>query len=47
MLYRLAIILFILWAIGFFFRIASGLIHTLLIVAIILVIVRLLMGKNA
>ncbi|MFC5628817.1 lmo0937 family membrane protein [Aliibacillus thermotolerans] len=37
MLTRLAIILFILWAIGFFFGIAGGLIHTLFIVAIVLV----------
>jgi hypothetical protein len=46
LLYFLAVILLIGWAIGFFAFSAGGLIHVLLIVAIIAVLVRIIQGKR-
>jgi len=47
LLYILAIILIIIWALGFFaFHIAGGLIHILLIIAIIAIVLRILQGKS-
>jgi hypothetical protein len=47
MLITLAIILLILWALGFLaFHITSGLIHILLVVAIIVIIIRLITGRR-
>ena len=48
MLWALAIILLILWAGGFLvFHVASGLIHLLLVIAVIVVLVRLFTGRRA
>lgn len=47
MLYTIAVILLVLWALGFIgFNIAGGLIHALLVIAIVLVIIRLIRGEN-
>lgn len=47
MIWIVAIILFILWVLGFaVFHLAGGLIHLLLIVAAIVVIVRLMTGRR-
>jgi len=47
MLYTIVVILVILWALGFFaFSIGGGLIHTLLVIALILFIVRLIQGRR-
>lgn len=46
MLWTLAVILFILWILGFSFHIAGGLIHILLVVAIIVVLIRLITGRR-
>jgi len=46
LLYVLAIILVIGWAIGFFAFSAGGLIHVLLVVAIIAVLFRLIQGRR-
>jgi hypothetical protein len=47
MLLTLAIILIILWALGFFaFHVAGGLIHLLLVIALIVVVVRLVTGRR-
>jgi hypothetical protein len=47
MLWTIAVILFILWLLGFFaFHIAGGLIHILLVIAIIIVIFRLISGRR-
>jgi len=46
LLYVLAVILLIGWAVGFFAFSAGGLIHVLLVVAIIAVLVRLIQGKR-
>lgn len=46
MLFSLAIILLILWVLGFsFFHVAGALIHALLVIAIIVVLVRIIRGK--
>jgi hypothetical protein len=47
MLFTLAIVLLILWALGFFaFHVAGGLIHLLLVVAIIVVLYRVITGRR-
>ncbi len=47
MLWTIAVILFILWLLGFaVFHVAGGLIHLLLVLAIIVVIFRLLTGRK-
>ena len=48
MLMGIAIVLFILWALGFFaFHVAGSLIHLLLVVAVIVIVVNLLRGRGA
>ncbi len=42
MLWTIIVILFILWLLGFSLHVAGGLIHLLLIVAVILIVVNLL-----
>jgi len=46
LLYTLAIILVILWAIGFFAYSAGAIIHLLLVIAVIAVLLRLIQGKK-
>ncbi|TDP60925.1 lmo0937 family membrane protein [Flavobacterium dankookense] len=46
LLYTVAIVLVILWAIGFFAYSATGIIHILLIIAAIAVILRLIQGRK-
>jgi len=47
MLWTLAIVLFVLWALGFLaFHVGGGLIHLLLVVALIVVVVRLVQGRR-
>lgn len=44
----LAIILLVLWALGFFaFHVAGGLIHLLLVVALVVFVVNLVRGRSA
>jgi hypothetical protein len=45
-LYIIAVILIIAWAIGFVGYSAGGLIHVLLVIAVIAVIVKLLQGRR-
>ncbi|MCD2323928.1 lmo0937 family membrane protein [Sphingomonas sp. IC-56] len=48
MLWTLAIILLVLWALGFLaFHVAGGLIHILLVVAIIVGLIQLFSGRRA
>ncbi|MGZ5515137.1 MAG: lmo0937 family membrane protein [Candidatus Aminicenantales bacterium] len=48
MLETIIIILVILWALGFFaFHVSSGLIHLLLVIAVVVLIIRLLQGRRA
>jgi hypothetical protein len=47
MLLTLAVILIILWALGFLaFHVASGLIHLLLVIALIVIVARLVTGRK-
>jgi hypothetical protein len=47
MLGTILIVLVILWALGFFaFHIGGGLIHALLVIALVILIIRLLQGKK-
>ena len=48
MLYTIAVVLLVLWLLGFFaFHVGSGLIHILLVVAVIMVIINLVQGRKA
>jgi tryptophan-rich sensory protein len=45
-LYILAVVLVVAWAIGFFGFSAGGLIHVLLVIALIAVLVRIIQGRR-
>jgi hypothetical protein len=45
-LYLVAVILIILWAVGFLGYHAGGIIHVLLVIAVIAVILRVIQGKR-
>jgi hypothetical protein len=47
MLWTIAVILLILWLAGFAFHVAGGLIHILLVIAVIVVVIKLLTGRSA
>jgi len=46
LLYIIAVILFVAWAIGYFAFSAGSIIHILLVIAIIVIILRLIQGKK-
>jgi hypothetical protein len=46
LLYTIAVILVIFWAIGFFAYSAGSIIHILLVLAIVAVLFRLIQGRN-
>jgi Family of unknown function (DUF5670) len=46
LLYIVAVVLIIAWAIGYFGYAAGGLIHILLVIAIIAIIVRVIQGRR-
>ncbi|HEY4307705.1 MAG TPA: lmo0937 family membrane protein [Gemmatimonadaceae bacterium] len=47
MLYTIAVVLVILWALGFLaFHVGGGLIHLLLVIAIIVVLLRVIQGRR-
>ena len=46
MLWTIVVILVILWLLGFSLHIAGGLIHILLVIAVIVVLVKLFTGRN-
>jgi hypothetical protein len=46
LLYTLAVILVIFWAIGFFAYSAGSIIHILLVIALIAVILRIIQGRK-
>ena len=47
MLWTIVVILLVMWLLGFSFHIAGGLIHLLLIVALVVVVVNLVSGRRA
>ena len=47
MLWTIAVILLVLWLLGFFvFPVAGGLIHLLLVIAVIVIVYRLVTGRR-
>jgi hypothetical protein len=46
LLYVIAVVLVIGWLLGFFFLNAGGLIHILLVIAVIAILLRIINGKN-
>ena len=46
MLWTIVVILAILWLLGFTMNVAGGLIHALLVIALIVVVVQLLQGRK-
>ncbi|ESU20987.1 hypothetical protein FCR2A7T_07590 [Flavobacterium cauense R2A-7] len=46
LLYMVAIVLVILWALGFFVYSAGNLIHILLVIAVIAILLRIIKGKE-
>jgi hypothetical protein len=48
MLWTIAVILLVLWLLGFFaFHVGGGLIHALLVIAVIVVLFNLISGRRA
>lgn len=47
LLWTIIVVLFVLWLLGFAMHIAGGLIHLLLIVALVLIVVNLLTGRRS
>jgi hypothetical protein len=48
MLYTIAVVLLVLWLLGFFaFHVGSGLIHILLVIAVIMVLINIIQGRRA
>lgn len=46
MLWTIAIIILILWLLGFSLNVAGGLIHLLLVIALIVIVVQFLRGRS-
>ena len=46
MLWTIVVVLLILWLLGFTLNVAGGLIHALLVIALVVVVVRLLSGRR-
>lgn len=46
MLWTIFVILVVLWLLGFSFHIAGGLIHILLVVAVVVLIINLISGRR-
>jgi hypothetical protein len=46
MLWTIAVILLILWLLGFTMHVAGGLIHILLVIALVVVVVQFLSGRR-
>jgi hypothetical protein len=46
MLWTIVVLLLILWLLGFTMHVAGGLIHILLVIALIVIVLRLLSGRR-
>ncbi len=46
MLWTIAVVLVILWLLGFSLHVAGGLIHVLLVIALIMIVVNLVSGRR-
>jgi hypothetical protein len=47
MLWTLFVVLLVLWLLGFSLHVAGGLIHLLLVVALVVLVINLLSGRSA
>jgi len=47
MLWTIFVILLVMWALGFGFHIAGGLIHILLVVALVVLVINLVSGRRS
>jgi hypothetical protein len=47
MLWTVFVILLILWLLGFSFHIAGGVIHLLLVIAVVVLVINLITGRRA
>jgi len=47
MLWTIFVILLVLWLLGFSFHIAGGLIHILLVIALIILVINLITGRRS
>jgi len=47
MLWTIAVILFVLWLLGFSFHIGGSLIHILIVIAVIVIIYNLIAGRRS
>jgi hypothetical protein len=46
MLWTIVVLLLILWLLGFTMNVAGGLVHVLLVVALVVIVLRLLSGRR-
>jgi len=46
MLWTILVILLLMWALGFTFHVAGGLIHLILVVALVVLVLQLLTGRR-
>jgi hypothetical protein len=46
MLWTIVVILLILWALGFGLHVGGGIIHLLLVIALVVVVIRLIQGRR-
>jgi hypothetical protein len=46
MLWTIVVLLLILWLLGFTLHVAGGLIHILLVIALVVIVIRLLSGER-
>lgn len=46
MLWTILVILLVLWALGFTFQIAGGLVHLILVVALVVLVLQLVTGRR-
>jgi len=47
MLWMIFVVILVLWLLGFSFHIAGGLIHLLLVIAVIVLVINLVSGRRA
>ncbi|HTM25815.1 MAG TPA: lmo0937 family membrane protein [Vicinamibacterales bacterium] len=46
MLWTIVVLLLVLWLLGFAMHVAGGLIHVLLVIALVIIVLRLLTGRR-
>lgn len=47
MLWTVVVVLLVLWLLGFTMNVAGGLVHVLLVIALVVIVFRLLSGRKA